>query len=324
MKLWQRSITAAVLGLALLMASGHVRAQGANVELATAAEKQSATADYRAGMKALEEKKTEAALELFRKSYATVASPNSGLMIARSLVELGRLSEGYQQLEQVTELANALARGNPKYKTTADAAQKELEDLKPKVARLTVTVPVAVAVNDVGVPAERWGKALALPPGATTVRLRIGDQNSEQRVTLSPGSEQSIALSLPPPQAAAPVAAAPPPETASTTGRTLGYVALGVGAVGLGVSTAFLLLNQGKLDDIKDNCRGTECPGIADDVDASRSGETLALVGLGVGLVGVGVGAYLILSSSSSEPKQASAKTTLRVGLDNVRLAAEF
>jgi hypothetical protein len=99
-------------------------------------------------------------------------------------------------------------------------------------------------------------------------------------------------------------------------------VALGVGAVGLGVSTAFLLLNQGKLDDIKDNCRGSECPAIADDVDASRSGETLALVGLGVGLVGVGVGAYLILSSS--EPKQAAARTTLRVGLDNVRLATEF
>jgi hypothetical protein len=320
MKLWQRSITAAVLGLATLVVSAEALAQGANVELATAAEKQSATADYRAGMKAFEEKKTEAALELFRKSYATVASPNSGLMIARSLVELGRLSEGYQQLEQVTELANALARGNPKYKTTADAAQKELEDLKPKVARLTVTVPVVVAVNDVSVPAEQWGKPIALPPGATTVRLRVGEQSSEQRVTLAGGSEQTLALALP--RVEAPPPAAAPPAAPSSSGRTLGYVALGVGAVGLGVSTAFLLLNQGKLDDIKDNCRGSECPAIADDVDASRSGETLALVGLGVGLVGVGVGAYLILSSS--EPKQAAARTTLRVGLDNVRLATEF
>jgi hypothetical protein len=323
MKRWQGSIIAAVLGLVTLTASAQALAQGANVELATAAEKRSATADYRAGMKAFEEKKIETALELFRKSYATVASPNSGLMIARSLVDLGHLSEGYQQLEQVTELANALARGNPKYKTTADAAQKELEELKPKVALLTVTVPVAVAVNDVSVPAVQWGKPLALPPGTATVRLRAGDQNREQRVTLSPGGEQSIALSLPQPQAAAPVAAAPPPATANNTGRTLGYVALGVGAVGLGVSTAFLLLNQGKLDDIKDNCRGTECPAIADDVDASRSGETLALVGLGVGLVGVGVGAYFILSSSA-EPKRAAAKTSLRIGVDSMRLTTEF
>jgi hypothetical protein len=103
----------------------------------------------------------------------------------------------------------------------------------------------------------------------------------------------------------------------------LGYVALGVGALGLGVSTVFLILNRGKLDDIKDNCRGNECPAIADDVDSSRTGETLALVGLGVGLVGAGVGAYLILSSSG-EPKQAAAKTSLRVSADSVRFAAEF
>lgn len=324
MKLWQRSIAAGLLSLATQVIAAPAVAQGTNVELATAAEKQSATADYRAGMKALEEKKPDAALELFRKSYATVASPNSGLMIARTLVELGRLSEAYQELEQVTALANALARGNPKYKTTADAAEKELQELRPKLALVTVSVPVSVAVNDVTLPAEQWGKPIALAPGATTIRLRAGDQTSEQRVTLSPGGEQSMALSLPQPQAAAPVAAAPPPEATNTTGRTLGYVALGVGAVGLGTSTVFLVLNQGKLDDIKGNCRGTECAGIADDVDASRSGETLALVGLGVGLVGVGVGAYLILSSSGGESKQAAAKTTLQVGLDTVRLAAEF
>jgi hypothetical protein len=323
MKLWQRSMTVGMLGLAVLASSAVALAQGTNVELATAAEKQSATADYRAGMKALEEKKPEVALELFRKSYATVASPNSGLMIARTLIELGRLSDAYQELEQVTALANALARGNPKYKTTADAAAKELEDLKPKIARLTLSVPVSVAINDVSVPAEQWGKPLALPPGATTVRLRAGDQTSEQRVMLATGAEQSLALSLPHPQAAAPVAAAPAPEPAHT-GRTLGYVALGVGAVGLGVSTAFLLINQGKLDDIKSNCRGTECPGIADDVDASRSGETLALVGLGVGLVGVGVGAYLILSSGSTETNRAAAKTSLQVGLRSVQLATQF
>lgn len=325
MKYWRRSMTVGLISLATLVAHAPARAQtqGTNVELATAAEKQSATADYRAGMKALEEKKPDTALELFRKSYGTVASPNSGLMIARTLVELGRLSEAYQQLEQVTELANALARGNPKYKTTAEAAQKELEELKPKVALVTVTVPVSVAVNDVSLPAAQWGKPIALAPGVTTVRLRGGDQVTEQRVTLTAGVANSVALALPKPPAAAPVVAAPTPDSGGSGARTLGYVALGVGAVGLGVSTVFLLLNQGKLNDIKDNCRGNECPGIADDVDSSRSGETLALVGLGVGLVGVGVGAYLILSSSS-EPKQAAAKTSLRVSLDSVRLAAEF
>jgi hypothetical protein len=59
-------------------------------------------------------------------------------------------------------------------------------------------------------------------------------------------------------------------------------------------------------------------------VDASRTGETLALVGLGVGLVGVGVGAYVILSSNESRANQAVAKTTLHVGLDRVRIATEF
>jgi len=308
----------------LFVANG-AAAQGTNVELATTAEKQSATTDYRAGMKAFDGKNHAAALELFKKSYDTVASPNSGLMIARSLIQLGRLSEAYLELERVSQLANALARGNAKYKTTADAAQKELGELKAKLALLTVSVPVSVSVNDVVLPSDQWNKPVPVAAGATTLRLRAGDQTTERRLSLPMGSSQSLALDLPKQEQPAPSPAAPPPQK-SGPGRTLGYVALGLGAVGLGVSTVLLVVNQGRLSEIEDNCRGGTCPAnVVDDVDSSRSGETLALIGLGVGVVGVGVGTYLVLSSSTGAARAATLpRTAVRIGISSVQLSTQF
>ncbi|HTM43688.1 MAG TPA: hypothetical protein VL137_01965 [Polyangiaceae bacterium] len=319
---------AGALCLALSIA-GQAIAQGVNVELATADQKKDATAAYHDGMKAFDENKASEALDQFRKSFEIVASPNSQLMIARALVHLDRLSEAHAELVQVIELATALARSNPKYQTTADAAQKELSELEPKLAMVSVTVPVALTLNGNPIPATQWGKPLALPPGKAVFQLKASDQVGEQSLDLAAGDNKQISLDLPkpsPPPPPAPVA--PPAVPTHSSKRTVGYVVAGAGGVGLVVSTVVLLISQGKVARIADRCGNTSCPlSVTDDADSTRRRETVALFGVGVGIVGVAAGGYLILSDGKGTTQTASAptpRTALRVGASSVELTTHF
>jgi hypothetical protein len=320
---------AGALCLALLSIAGRVGAQGVNVELATADQKKEATAAYRDGMKAFDENNASVALDQFRKSFELVASPNSQLMIARALVHLDRLSEAHAQLVEVIELATALARSNPKYQTTADAAQKELSELEPKLAMVSVTVPVAVTLNGNPIPATQWGKPLALPPGKAVFQFKASDQVGEQSLDLSAGDSKQISLDLPKPSPPPAAPVAPPVVVNHTTSKRIaGYVVAGAGGVGLVVSTVVLLISQGKVASIADRCGNTSCPlSVTEDADSTRRRETVALVGVGVGIVGVAAGGYLILSDSKGATQTASAptpRTAVRVGAGSVELTAHF
>src|SRR4030095_6450156 len=72
-------------------------------------QKRSAQSAYKDGAGFLDEGDLERALEAYRRSYDTVASPNSHLMIARVLVLRGDLVAGYLELERVEDEAKRLA-----------------------------------------------------------------------------------------------------------------------------------------------------------------------------------------------------------------------
>ena len=71
-------------------------AEGASVTQASKKQKAEALKDYREGLKAFDAKNYELALKLLRQSHETVASPNSQLVIAHTLVQLGRETEAYR------------------------------------------------------------------------------------------------------------------------------------------------------------------------------------------------------------------------------------
>jgi hypothetical protein len=304
-------------------------AQGANVEFATNPEKKEATEYYRIGMEAYEKKEFGEALSQFERSFAVVASPNSQLMMARALVQLQRYSEAYATLQNSLDLANALARSNKKYESTAEAANKELADLKTKVGLLTVSVPVSVSVNGQPLQPAEWGKPVAVTPGVTQIKVQAEDRTSESKVELEAGKSDAINLALPQPvqeSAAAPQAVVAP-TTRNERQHTLGLVSMGVGGVALAVSTVMLVVNQGKIADLRDSCGTRNCPlSVRDDAKSIRTGETVALVGLGVGIVGVAAGVYLVLSSDRAAPagSSASGRTTLRLGAGDVQFATQF
>jgi hypothetical protein len=97
----------------------------------------------------------------------------------------------------------------------------------------------------------------------------------------------------------------------SNTQRTLGWVASGVGLVGLGVGAGFGLNSMAKRRESNDHCEGNLCNQTGVDLrdDAIRSGNvaTVATIGGGVALVG---GILLLVTAPSSERRQTATTGT--------------
>jgi hypothetical protein len=110
---------------------------------------------------------------------------------------------------------------------------------------------------------------------------------------------------------AAPVDAGPPDQGENTL-RTLSYVALGVGVVGLGAGTLFAVQAKGKYDDANEFCPSFPCDLTRsqanerqDAIDEGDGKKTLSIVGFAVGGVGLATGATLFLLSGR-KPEQAA------------------
>jgi tetratricopeptide (TPR) repeat protein len=113
-----------------------------------------------------------------------------------------------------------------------------------------------------------------------------------------------------------PAAADVPPSADPASTPVLGYVMLGVGALGLGVGTYFGLQALGDKSDAEASCveAGSQrrCPARAQDsLDETKQKALIADISLGAGLLAGALGAYLVLSHG---PKKAASSRMLRVG----------
>jgi hypothetical protein len=111
--------------------------------------------------------------------------------------------------------------------------------------------------------------------------------------------------------AAAPPTAQPVQPTRDTGSggslRTLGFVAGGVGVVGLGVFTVTGLMAKSTFDKLDSECKGgCSDPGHLGDIDHGKSMQTAANVGLVVGLVGLATGVTFVVLGSGKGSEGAS------------------
>lgn len=323
--------------LTLCMALGAPRAwaAGAPVDSATEAQKKTASEHFVAGMKASKEGNQEQALSEFQASHDAVASPNSHLMIARTLATLGRLAQAYVAYTETVKEARAAAQNDPKYDKTAKAAESERDKLKSRIAFVSVTVPNAgpndqLVVQGRTIDRSSWQEPIPVKPGSVHVELRAANGSTRTRtLSAAAGSTTSVALTSAPPKVAAPhkVVATPPSYSSSTgTGsmRTLAFVAGGVGAAGLVTFGVFGLLDNSKYGDLQNACPNDVCPaGRQSDANTGRTYQTIANVGLGVGIVGLATGTVLYFLSSKKERTSASTPR-IDVGLRSVRVSGTF
>lgn len=316
--------------------SGHALAEGAPPEKATATARAAAQKAYVRGADAFKNGRFADALAAFRESYATVASPNSHLMLARSLRDLGDRLGAYAEYERLVPEAEAAAAREAKYAASAEAAKRELAEVRAKLALVTIDVANAsgsavVTAGGKPIDAASLGKPIAMLPGAVELDATAGGVAKHESLTLAAGDVKTVRFDLASPPGPAPAAAppepsvavvppgesrprtpnAPPPDSTGSgarTMRTLAYVSAGVGVAGLATFALFGAMNQSKFHSLEDACANGHCPpDNQDDIDAGRRYQTIANVGLGVGLLGVATGAALFLGSNADgAPPQVS------------------
>ncbi len=304
------------------------------------------TDQQRAGARALAQQGLEAysagrwsdAVDLFDRAEKLVHALPHLLYLARSNASLGRLVEARELYLRIGR--EPLAAGAPPAFTDAkrEAAQ-ELQALEPRIPNVTIKLAgpglesAKVTLNGEDVDPALVGVARPLNPGTyRAIATSPTSRSTEQLLQVAEGSRQEFVLELAPvaatPAPVGPVAPAAPPKDTGTTKaahpyRIPAYVGFGVGAVGLGVGTYFLIDRSGKKSDADDRFSSCRDRGDCDDSDISAikgldddaaTAGTMAIVGYSVGVAGIGAGiALLILDSKASS---ASNQATIRPWFD--------
>lgn len=289
---------ALVCAAALWLASATAGAAGVPVDAATPQQTEQARAAYAAAKKSYDAGKLDAALIGFMKSYEIVASPNSHLMVARTLADLGRYLEAYRESTLTVKEAEHAAERSPKYKKTLETARAQVIELRQKVGFLKIAIAGGQALPEnatveVGDRLVRdIGEPIVVAPGPIRVRLTNEHGSDLAEAEVLGGGEASVLLEIPepaappPPLPRPPPAPLPPPQT--NVPRVMAFVSGGVGAAGLLVFGVLGGLSLNRFDDLEGSCLNGTCPeGSQDAIDEGKTFQVGANIGLCVGIGGV-------------------------------------
>lgn|SRR6185369_4977510 len=308
------------------------------------------------GVKAMNEKRFADAADLFSRAESLVHSPVHLLYLARSQEKLGLLVKARENYTKI--LHEKYGPDAPDaFRQAQASAQQEVGGLDSRIGAVTVKVdgangPVAVTMDGEQVPPALVGLPLPVDPGKHTFQAIGTDLKSDPvTVDVSESGREALTLTLKPspgavaPGAAAPVpasapAAAAPAATAPTTppqstssgsnGMKIGaYAALGVGVVGVGLGTVFLLKANSKRSDADDLCSAPAgCPlSKKSEVDALdsdyKTAGTLSVVSYAVGGVGLITGVTLLVLSGGKHAENAAGVTPW-IGYQSAGLSGKF
>lgn len=251
-------------------------------------------------------------------------------------VLLGKLVEGTENLQKVVREPLG-DKAPPAFVAAVERAKKVLAVAQPKIARLTLAIGPAeakpvVTIDGVQVSSAALGSARPMDPGSHQVAVSApGYVSTSATLELAEAESKQLALQLvpaakppepPPPVDVAPPAAPPaptppaaPPEqpappapsakaheldAASNDGRTVAWVAFGVGAAGIvsGATFGFVALDSKRtLDRV---CPERICPvDEHETLDDAHRWATMSTIGFIVGGVGIGVGAFVLATAPS-------------------------
>jgi hypothetical protein len=281
-----------------------------------ATQKDSARQLGREGVRRYEAGDWEGARQLFRQAYRLVPAPTLALREARALVKLNRLVDA---AEAYARASNTPMGATPPdaFRQAVAAARVELDNLRPRIPRLLITVQgadpkkhdVVVRLDGVDVPPAFLGVERTVDPGMHHVQaVARGARPASETVTLQESDVRTVVLQVEPSTDPVPVAKQPEPDKVENHGpgakRTLGWVGLGLGATGVAVGVATGLMALDKKSSLDDACSGTRCPPSAsDDLDAFRTLRTVSTVGYISGGVLSAIGVTLLLTSGDDEPR---------------------
>jgi hypothetical protein len=267
------------------------------------------------------------ASDFFRRAHELVPAPSIALLQARSLAKLGQLLEAIDIYEQTARFK--LPDDAPEaYLQAVETARSEMEDVRHRLPRLKLilvgvssTEPVQVSMDDKPTPGALLGVERPINPGQHRIEARVAGQlRATRELNIDEGQSYQIELDVRPAQPAPkPVIAEPasaPAAKPHSWRKTGGYVALGVGALGLGIGTYTGIVALHHKSDLDSVCKPSCPPSSADDIDSFRSNRTVSYVSFGVGIAAAATGVALLTIGKPTEEHLAirALPTGLQIG----------
>jgi hypothetical protein len=275
------------------------------------------------GVQLAEAGKCTEAIEKLTRAESLYHAPTILGRLGECQVNVGQIVIGTENLNRVVR--EELAPNAPKaFKDAKARAQKALEAALPRIGHLTVLVEpkeanASVTVSAVAVPSALIGverptdpgshEVVASAPGYVTQRTTValaeaGRETVTLRLTLDPNAQKEVPPVTPVAAAAAPPPPAAPPPEANQGTKTLAYVLIGTGAVGVAtgsITGAMALSKKSDLDCPQNHCSGKE----VDKLDSARTMALVSTIGFAVGIPAAAVGTVLLITSGSSSSKAA-------------------
>jgi len=342
-----------VVPVALLLLSSTAAVAQTDLERATARDAANS------GRAAFEAGQYEKAIDQFTRAEQLVHAPPHLLYLARAQTKLGKLVAAHETYLKITR--ETLKPNAPKAFSDAQAfAEQELPGVDARLPYVTVALQgapadgVSVDMDGTILPAAMIGIPLPTDPGRHVFKATGAATGEPVTVTVAEAAKQTVVLKVQPVAAATPVAGGAPvalsagntsePVADNQAGHGAGlriasYVSFGVGAVGLGVGTYFLLKAKSTDEDagkLFDKCAAIDpegkCGSLRDEYEQKNSDansqRTAGVASMIVGGVGVAAGVtFLILDasqSSSKSAKQSAPHVTPVFGFNSVGLVGTF
>lgn len=239
----------------------------------------------------------------------------------------GRTASAWAEFTEVAERAD-----HAKDAERAAFARKHARDLEPKIPRLRVKVEetgadLVVKVAGRALTATELSTAIPVDPGDVTVEASAPRKIAFTKTVTLPAALGATELVVPPledqpagaePSPPAPVAtspsapvAAPPRAGGSSTLRTVSYVLMGVGVVGVGVGAYFGLETLSTKSDADKECPlPGQCTQRGLDLDDdARTSALYSTIGFAAGGAALATGVVLLLTSRPSRAAVAVSPT---------------
>ena len=281
--------------------------------------------------------KYEDACPMLKESYRSDPATGTLLNLALCNEHIGISASAWGEFRMVEQESRAAV---PPREDRVALAREHAEKLEPRLARITLDVPLSARTPGlvVKVDGEEKGEALwtagivvdpgtriieASAPGKKTaaMRIKIDDEGVVQKVTLAPLDDAPVEAT---PRGASAADLARVEEYASLRARrTTGYVVGGIGLVVIGTGAAFgvgAILNN---NEAKRCTTGSDCyrgepaaTASAQATDRALIFANIANVMIPLGVVVSGIGGYLLLTSSARKVSLAPSASLHAASMD--------
>ncbi len=313
---------AAVLGALLALGSLGVRPAYAQQtpKGPTAQDQGAAEVLFEEGRKLMDAKNYTEACGRFEGSQRLDPQPGTQFNLAACYEKLNRLASAWFTYQEAATASAAIGR-----ESWAQKARDKAAALDPRVPKLTIVAAAPIKGFEVHrdgavVAAGALGVALPLDPGEHVIDAIAPKKNKwQQKITVTEGQRLEVKIppltdeaevNEPPPPPPPPQ---PPPDTGSSAGtgmRIGGFVALGVGGVGLVVGTIMGVVASGQKNDAALYCNPDLSICRSQGADLMASARTSAAVSTAMFvLAGVGVAAGITLIVLAPKGSAAPAPT---------------